>query len=69
MTRVHLAAGKTAHVHLTIQPRGLNYVNETGDRLIALGAYQLSVGGGQPSNEAQVKESTFTIAGEAQLPE
>ena len=66
MKRVHLAG---ANVHLTIQPRDPSYVNETGDRLIAPGAYQLSVGGGQSSNDAQVKASTFTIAGEAQLPE
>jgi hypothetical protein len=27
-------AGQTAHVHMTVNPRDLSYVNEAGDRII-----------------------------------
>ncbi|HXY00027.1 MAG TPA: glycoside hydrolase family 3 C-terminal domain-containing protein [Candidatus Limnocylindrales bacterium] len=68
-TRVHIAAGKTAHVHLTINPRDLSHVTEAGDRIIAPGAYKLSIGGGQPGTTAQVVETSLTITGQVQLPE
>jgi beta-glucosidase len=68
-TRVHVPAGKTAHVHLALTPRDLSYVNEHGDRIIAPGSYSLSIGGGQPGTAAPVVESGFTITGQTQLPE
>jgi len=69
LTRVHVAAGKSMHVQLTVNPRSLSYVNEAGDRLIAPGVYKLSIGGGQPGTDAQVVEADFTITGQAPLPE
>ena len=68
-TRVHVPAGKTAHVHLALNSRDLSYVNESGDRIIAPGSYSLSIGGGQPGTAAPVVESGFTITGQTQLPE
>ena len=68
-TRVHIGAGETAHVRLTLNPRDLSHVNPSGDRIIAPGAYTLSIGGGQPGTAAPVKEAQFTITGQAQLPE
>ena len=67
--RVHLAAGETAHVHFTLDPRDLSMVNEAGDRIVAAGAYQISVGGGQPGTGAPVAQAQFSIAGELKLPE
>lgn len=67
--RVHIAARKTAHVHLTVNPRDLSYVDDAGDRRIAPGAYRLSIGGGQPTTTAQVRELSFTMEGEALLPQ
>jgi beta-glucosidase len=67
--RVHVAAGKSEHVRLTIDPRSLSHVNEAGDRLVSAGAYSLSVGGGQPGTGAQVVETPLTISGESRLPE
>ena len=67
--RVHVRAGETAHVHMTVHPRELSYVNEAGDRIIAPGSYKLSVGGGQPGSDAKGMETAFTIKGEAHLPE
>ncbi|HKM79727.1 MAG TPA: glycoside hydrolase family 3 C-terminal domain-containing protein [Candidatus Acidoferrum sp.] len=68
-TRVHIPAGKTAHVRLAIAPRDLSYVNEAGDRVIAPGSYSLSIGGGQPGTAAPVVESVFSITGQTKLPE
>src|SRR5208283_3767578 len=68
-TRVHVGAGKTAHVRLALNPRDLSYVNESGDRIIAPGSYTLSLGGGQPGTAAPVVESGLTITGQTQLPE
>jgi beta-glucosidase len=68
-TRVHIRAGQTEHVHLTVDPRNLSHVNEAGDRIIAPGSYSLSIGGGQPSTAAPIVETPFTITGEAHLPE
>jgi len=68
-TLVHIGAGETAHVHLALDPRDLSHVNQVGDRIIAPGTYSLSIGGGQPGTGAPVAEATFTITGQAQLPE
>jgi len=67
--RVHIQAGETAHVRLTVSPRGLSYVNEAGDRLIGPGSYTLAIGGAQPLTGAPVIEAPFTIIGQTQLPE
>ncbi len=67
--RVHIAAGQTAHVNLTIQLRDLSYVTDAGERVIAPGSYTLSIGGGQPATDAAAVETRFTITGEQQLPE
>jgi len=42
--RVRVPAGQKQHVHLSLAPRDLSQVNETGDRLIASGEYRVSVG-------------------------
>jgi len=67
--RVHVRAGETVHVHMTVHPRELSYVNEAGDRIIAPGSYKLSVGGGQTGSDANGMETAFTIKGQANLPE
>ena len=67
--RVHVGAGETQHVKFALEPRDLSMVNETGDRLVAAGAYKISVGGGQPGTSAPVATTDFTITGEEKLPE
>src|SRR5205814_5912906 len=47
--RVHLDAGETKHIQITLNPRDLSFVDLSGDRLVAPGEYQISLGGGQPS--------------------
>jgi len=68
-TRVHVAAGETQHVHFDLNPRDLSEVNEKGDRVIAPGAYSISVGGGQPGTQAAPVEAGFSVSGEKALPE
>ncbi len=67
--RVHLAAGESRHVQFALSPRDLSLVNEAGDRVIAPGAYQVSVGGGQPGVQAATVTASFTVTGEQKLPE
>ncbi len=68
-TRVRLEAGELRHVQLTLQPRDLSYVNESGVRLVTAGDYVISVGGGQPETAAAQVETRLSIRGEQQLPE
>ena len=67
--RVHLAPGDTAHLRFTLSPRDLSIVNESGDRVISAGTYQLSIGGGQPGTGAAITSGSFEISGEEKLPE
>lgn len=69
LSRIHLVPGQTQRVRFTLQPRDLSFVNEGGERLVAAGAYSLSVGGGQPGTKAPVVTVPFTIEGEQKPPE
>jgi beta-glucosidase len=63
---VHVAKGATEHVQITLQPRELSFVDLAGDRRIAAGAYQLTIGSGGSKADAVAR---FTISGEQKLPE
>ncbi len=66
-TRVHLAPGESRKVHFDLDPRDLSSVTEAGQRVVAPGAYVLSVGGGQPGTGAPVAQARFTIDGTVTL--
>jgi beta-glucosidase len=68
-TRVHIEPGQSRHVQLTLQPRDLSYVNESGDRLVGEGDYVITVGGGQPNTKASHADAHLSIRGEQKLPE
>ena len=68
-TRMLFGAGETKHVHFTLDARDLSEVNEKGDRIVAEGAYRISVGGSQPGTGAPLAEAEFRIAGMQRLPE
>jgi beta-glucosidase len=68
-TRVHLGAGETQHIQFTLKPRDLSEVDDKGDRIVAAGAYSISVGGGQPGTAATQANAELKIAGEQKLPE
>nr|WP_299911788.1 glycoside hydrolase family 3 C-terminal domain-containing protein [Sphingomonas bacterium] len=68
-TRVHLAAGASTKVHFELDPRGLSSVTAAGRRVVALGAYMLSIGGGQPGSGAVTVAAGFRVTGSLALPE
>jgi beta-glucosidase len=68
-TRIHVGAGETQHVHFMLDARDLSEVDKKGDRIIASGAYRLTVGGGQSGTAAPQVEVKFKIKGKQVLPE
>jgi beta-glucosidase len=68
-TRMNLGPGETKHVLFTLDARDLSEVNEKGDRIVANGAYRISMGGGQPGSVAPQAEAAFRINGDQKLPE
>jgi len=68
-TRVHLGAGETQHIQFTLDPRDLSEVNDKGDRIVAPGAYTVTVGGGQPGTAASQVSAALAITEEQKLPE
>ncbi|MGH9501360.1 MAG: glycoside hydrolase family 3 C-terminal domain-containing protein [Terriglobales bacterium] len=69
MTRLHLGAGETRHLHFTLDARDLSEVNSQGDRIVAAGAHRVYLGGGQPETRAAGVEAEFSVSGEQRLPE
>jgi beta-glucosidase len=67
-TRVHIEAGKTAHVGLQLDPRTLGQVNEKGERVILPGTYSAAVGSTQPGETPGGLTGTFNVSGTATLP-
>jgi beta-glucosidase len=68
-TRISLGAGETKQVHFTLDARDLSEVDEKGARIVAEGAYRISVGGGQPGTVAPQAKAEFRIKGNQRLPE
>jgi len=66
--RVHIEAGKTAHVTLDLDPRTLGQVNEKGDRVILPGTYTVAVGGAQPAEFPGAVSASFEVKGSVTLP-
>jgi beta-glucosidase len=71
--RVHLEAGETQKVQITIPNRNLSFVDEAGARRIAPGTVQVWVGGGQPVTRTGLPKAagvsgSFRIVGSAVLP-
>ncbi len=65
--RIHLQAGESRHVEMSIDARALSSVDALGTRAVEPGRYALTVGGGQPGSAPTVR-SEFTIAGRQVLP-
>jgi len=71
--RVHLNAGESQKVEITVPNRNLSYVDEGGTRRISPGTVQVWVGGGQPVGRAGLAKTagvsgTVKITGSAVLP-
>ncbi|HZZ38795.1 MAG TPA: glycoside hydrolase family 3 C-terminal domain-containing protein [Acidobacteriaceae bacterium] len=66
--RIHLDAGASAHVGLTLDPRSIAQVDKDGNRVIMPGEYTVSIGSGQPGDATNVQSTTFTVTGRKVLP-
>jgi beta-glucosidase len=66
--RVHVEAGKTAHVAIQIDPRTLGQVDEKGERVVLPGTYSVAVGGAQPAEFPGAVTATFDVTGSQTLP-
>jgi len=66
--RISLAPGESKRVHFDLDARDLSSVTADGKRIVAPGAYRLSVGGGQPGTGAPGSEATFSVSGDYPLP-
>jgi len=67
--RVALNAGESRKLHFDLDPRDLSSVTPDGERVVAPGAYQLSIGQGQPGTGAVVVRGNFTVQGTVSLPQ
>lgn len=67
--RVHLAPGASQKVEFQLERRDLSMVTDTGDIIVAAGAYTVSVGGGQPGTEAPSVSGNFEVKGQIRLPD
>ncbi len=65
--RLHLKAGESRIVTMTVDPRHLSQVDASGRRAVLPGTYLLYLGGHQPS--AADTGATLTIDGSEELPE
>jgi beta-glucosidase len=66
--RIHLGAGESAHVTLTIDPRSLGQVDQKGNRVIVPGEYTVSLAGAQPQEAVSVQTGKFKVSGKTELP-
>ena len=66
--RVHLEAGESRLVSLTLSPRDLSYVDANGQRLVGGGSVVVSVGGGQPGTGAPWTSAKLSVKGTLSLP-
>ncbi|MBN1935381.1 MAG: glycoside hydrolase family 3 C-terminal domain-containing protein [Anaerolineae bacterium] len=67
--RVHLAAGESQSVTFEIAPRQLSLIDDAGRRVVEPGAFQIAVGGRQPTvgdspDSVQVACTTLNVVGE-----
>ncbi|MDE2495138.1 MAG: glycoside hydrolase family 3 C-terminal domain-containing protein [Alphaproteobacteria bacterium] len=67
--RVHLAPGASETVAFKLDRRDLSMVTERGDRIVAEGKYNISVGGGQPGTGVPVASGSFEVKGRITLPQ
>jgi beta-glucosidase len=69
ISRVALRAGESRTVHFDLSPRDLSSVTTAGDRVVAPGAYRITIGEGQPGTGAVTVEKKLTVTGTAALPQ
>jgi beta-glucosidase len=66
--RISLKPGESREVHFDLSSRDLSSVTEAGARIVAPGAYRLTVGGGQPGAGVASVAANFIVTGQTTLP-
>jgi len=66
-SRLHMKAGETRHVKFVLDARQMSVVDKAGVRAVRAGTYGLALGGGQPSEAADLS-GRFTVEGMKALP-
>ncbi|MGW8205194.1 glycoside hydrolase family 3 C-terminal domain-containing protein (plasmid) [Sphingomonas bisphenolicum] len=66
--RVSLKPGESRAIEFILSPRDLSFVTMAGERALIPGAYQLSVGGGQPGTDKPVQTGAYSISRAVPLP-
>ena len=66
-TRVHLEPGEVRRVHFDLDARDLSSVTAAGERVVAPGAYTITVGGGQPGGNVPTASASLHIDGTTEL--
>ena len=66
--RVHLDPGETRTVTLTIAPRSISSVDDTGKRSLLAGSYHLTIGSAQPGQTKAISAADFVIQTSVDLP-
>ena len=69
VSRAALKAGESQTLHFELSPRDLSSVTADGDRVVAEGAYRLSVGNGQPVAGVAFARGRFRVEGTTALPQ
>ena len=64
--RIHLKAGESRTVSLTLDARALSQVDDKGARHVMPGRYDISLGGGQPAY-AKTVSLPLTVTGETEV--
>ena len=66
-SRLHMKAGETRHVKFVLDARQMSVVDAAGVRAVRAGTYGVALGGGQPSEAADLS-GQFTVEGMKALP-
>jgi beta-glucosidase len=61
--RVRLAGGEKRTIRFLLSPSQMSVIDDAGKRIIKPGAFQVSIGGGQPGTNPGVVTGRFVIAG------
>src|SRR5215831_1831443 len=65
MKRVHLTPGEKRTVPFVLLPAQMSVIDDDGKRVVKPGAFQVSIGGGQPGTKASVVSGRFVLAGKS----
>jgi len=65
--RVTLNVGESRILHFDLSPRDLSSVTAAGDRVVAAGAYHLTVGSGQPGTGMPNISANFDVRGQTAI--